>query len=133
MYWNDQPLEPGEKREVGFTYGLGTVASSEGGGRLALTVGGRLVARGEFTLTALVHDPQPGEKLTLILPPGFSLVEGEETQSVPPLPAESTQRNSPVSWRIKAAGDGSYKLEVKSNNGAKQTQPIRIRTKGVFD
>lgn len=134
MYWNDRPLERGEKREVGFTYGLGTVASGEGGQkRLALTVGGRLVARGEFTLTALVHDPQSGEKLTLTLPAGFSLVEGDETQNVPPLPAESTQRNSPVTWRIKAPGDGSYKLEVKSNKGAAQTQTLRIRTKGVFD
>src|SRR5262249_50856247 len=95
MYWTERPLNPGKEREVGFTYGLGTVASGEGGGRLALTVGGRLVASGEFTLTALVHDPQEGEKLMLTLPAGFSLVEGEETQAVPPLPAESTQRNSP--------------------------------------
>jgi hypothetical protein len=134
MYWNEQPLAPGATREVGFTYGLGTVASGEGGqGRLALTVGGRLVARGEFTLTALVHDPQRGEDLTLTLPEGFSLVEGSETQSVPPLPADSTQPISPVTWKIKAAGDGQYTLSVKSSKGAKQTQPIRIRTKGVFD
>jgi hypothetical protein len=133
MYWNDQPLAPGEKREVGFTYGLGTVASGEGGGRLALTVGGRLVARGEFTLTALVHDPLPDETLTLTLPDGFSLLEGTETQIVPPLPDGTTQRNSPVTWKIKAAGDGHYTLTVKSSKGAKQTQPIRIRTKGVFD
>jgi hypothetical protein len=134
MYWKEQPLAPGKTREVGFTYGLGTVSSGEGGqGRLALSVGGRLVARGECTLTALVHDPQRGEELTLTLPDGFSLVEGHETQAVPPLPAETTQRNSPVTWRIKAAGDGQYTLAVKSSKGAKQTQPIRIRTKGVFD
>jgi hypothetical protein len=133
MYWNERPLEPGEQREVGFTYGLGTVASTEGGGRLALTIGGRLVARGEFTLTALVHEPKPDEQLTLTLPSGFSLVEGTETQPVPPLPENSSQHNSPVTWRIKAGGDGSYKLSVKSNEGAVQSQPIRIRTKGVFD
>ncbi len=133
MYWNEQPLGPGTKREVGFTYGLGTVASSEGGGRLALTVGGQLVARGEFTLTALVQNPRPGEKLTLTLPTGFQLVEGEEIQSVPPLPAESTQHYSPVTWKIKAGGDGVSTLRVKSNKGAEQTQTIRIRTKGVFD
>jgi hypothetical protein len=133
MYWNERPLEPGEQREVGFTYGLGTVASTEGGGRLALTIGGRLVAHGEFTLTALVHEPKSDEQLTLTLPPGFSLIEGAETQLVPPLPEDSTQHNSPVTWRIKAGGDGGYKLSVKSNKGAVQTLPIRIRTKGVFD
>jgi hypothetical protein len=134
MYWNPQPLGPGKKREVGFSYGLGTVSSGEGGqNRLALTVGGRLVAHGEFTLTALVHDPRPDEMLTLTLPADFSLVEGKETQAVPPLPAESTQRNSPVTWKIKAAGDGRYTLKVKSSRGATQTQAIRIRTKGVFD
>jgi hypothetical protein len=133
MYWNERTLEPGDKREVGFTYGLGTVESKEGGGRLALTVGGRLVARGEFTLTALVHEPKSDEQLTLTLPAGFSLVEGTETQLVPPLPENTTQHNSPVTWRIKAGGDGAYKLTVKSNKGASQSQPIRIRTKGVFD
>jgi hypothetical protein len=133
MYWFDRPLKPGETREVGFTYGLGTVASSEGGGRLALTVGGRLVAHGEFTLTALVQDPQSNEKLTLTLPPGFSLVEGGETQPVPPVPPLMSQRFSPVTWKIKAGGNGKYTLRVKSNKKAEQTQVIRIRTKGVFD
>src|SRR5262249_59820418 len=75
MYWTDQPLAAGKTREVGFTYGLGTVASSEGGGRLALTAGGRLVAHGEITLTALVYDPQPDRTLTLTLPHRVSLVE----------------------------------------------------------
>jgi hypothetical protein len=134
MYWNPQPIGPGEKREAGFSYGLGTVSSGEGGqNRLALTVGGRLVAHGEFTLTALVHDPQADEILTLTLPADFSLVDGKETQTVPPLPAESTQLNSPVTWKIKASGDGHYTLKVKSSKGATQTQTIRIRSKGVFD
>jgi hypothetical protein len=133
MYWNERPLEAGAEREVGFTYGLGTVASTEGGGRLALTIGGRLVDYGEFTLTALVHEPKTDEQLTLTLPSGLSLVEGTETQFVPPLPDNTTQHNSPVTWRIKAGGKGSYKLTVKSNKGAVQSQTIRIRTKGVFD
>jgi hypothetical protein len=133
MYWLDRPLKPGDKREVGFTYGLGTVASSEGGGRLALTVGGRLVAHGEFTLTALVQDPQSNEKLTLTLPPGFDLIEGSETQPVPPVPPQMSQKFSPVTWKIRAGGNGKYTLRVKSNKNAEQTQVIRIRTKGVFD
>jgi len=52
---------------------------------------------------------------------------------VPSLPDESTQRNSPVTWKIRAAGNGKYTLRVKSNKKAEQTQIVRIRTKGVFD
>ena len=58
MYWKEQTLEPGKTRTVGFTYGLGNVDARESGGHLLLTVGGRLVRHGEFTLTALVHDPK---------------------------------------------------------------------------
>jgi hypothetical protein len=98
-----------------------------------LTVGGRLVRNGEFTLTALVHKPQAGEKLTLKLPRGFSIVEGEAEQTVPPVPAGATRPDSPVTWRLRAGGDGKYELAVQSNKGAKQKLPLTIRTRGVFD
>ena len=96
MYWDPQPLAPDQTRVVGFTYGLGEVDTRESGGHLLLTVGGRLVRNGEFTLTALVHNPQPGEKLTLTLPPGFSIVKGDATQAVPPVPAGAMRTDSPV-------------------------------------
>jgi hypothetical protein len=133
MYWEERPLPPGKRREVGFAYGLGAVSSGEGGGRLLLTVGGRLVRGGEFTLTALVQNPLPDERLTLTLPPGFKLVEGTAEQVVPPVPAGATRPTSPVTWRVRAADDGRYELLVRSNHGAAQKQPVIIRTKGVFD
>ncbi len=68
LYWDVKPLEPGQRREVGFAYGLGSFSSAEGEGKLLLTVGGRTVRDGEFTLTALRSAPVAGEKLTLILP-----------------------------------------------------------------
>ena len=43
IYWDDKPLDPGGRREVGFTYGLGNVVS---GDKLLLTVGGRFVTGG---------------------------------------------------------------------------------------
>jgi hypothetical protein len=118
---------------VGFTYGLGNVDTSESGGHLLLTVGGRLVRNGEFTLTALVHQPQAGEKLTLKLPPGFSIIEGEAEQTVPPVPAGAARPDSPVTWRLRAGNDGKYELSVQSNKGARQKLPVTIRTRGVFD
>jgi hypothetical protein len=134
MYWSPKPLGPGEKREVGFAYGLGNVASDKDAeGRLGLSVGGRFVPGGEFTLTALVANPKKGETLKLELPPGFKLVEGELTQPVPPVPAGAARRTSPVTWKIKAGGEGSYTLKVTSSAGAAQSQPVRIRGSSIFD
>lgn len=133
LYWDEKPLGPGEKREVGFAYGLGSVSANEGGGRLALTAGGSLVAGREFTLTALVSNPEPGEALTVELPEGFSLVEGEREQKVPPVAADAARRNSPVTWKIKAGPRGEHVLKVRSSKGAAQTLTVYVRQKGVFD
>ena len=83
MYWPERALKPAQKREVGFSYGLGEVASGDGDGRLLLSVGGRFVRGGAFTLMLLVRNPRPGERLTLALPDGFALAEGEAEQPVP--------------------------------------------------
>jgi predicted secreted protein len=133
LYWDPppKPLAPGEKREVGFTYGLGNVASGEGEGRLLLTVGGRLVRDGDFTLTALVSHPTPGEQLTLTLPAGVKLVGGgSEAQAVPPGTVGET---STVTWKLRAVRGGEYNLQVKSSNGQTQRQKVTIRSTGVFD
>jgi hypothetical protein len=53
--------------------------------------------------------------------------------TVPRLAAGATQRDSPVTWRIRASEDDKYELEVRSNTRAKQKRPITIRTRGVFD
>ncbi len=107
MYWTVQPLAPGASREVGFAYGLGNVASDEAG-HLGLSVAGRLVPGGEFTLNALVNQPSSGEKLTLTLPAGFTLVEKRDlTLAVPAPPAGGERRQSSVSWKIRAARRGN--------------------------
>jgi hypothetical protein len=134
MYWNERVLKPGERREVGFAYGLGNVASdTDAAGRLGLSVGGNFKPGGEFTLTALVSNPQRNETLTLELPAGFQLVSGEAVQQVPEVPPGATRRTSPVTWKIKAGGDGSYTLKAKSSSGAAQAQPVRIRSTSIFD
>jgi hypothetical protein len=134
MYWNERELESDKTRTVGFTYGLGNVDTRESEGHLLLTVGGRLVRHGEFTLTAQVHNPAEDEKLTLTLPSGFSIVEGGAKQDVPAVPAGATRSDSTVTWRIRAGDDGRFELSVQSNKGAKQKLPLTIRTPlGVFD
>jgi hypothetical protein len=133
MYWNDQMLGPGKSRVVGFTYGLGNVDTRESGGHLLLTVGGRLVPNVEFTLTALVHEPKPGETLTLDLPAGLEAEGQELTRTVSPVPRGASRPDSPITWRLRAAKDGRYEIAVRSSTGATQKLPIMIRMRGVFD
>ena len=130
LYWDPQRLDAGKSREVGFTYGLGNVSSSEGEGRLLLTVGGRLVRDAEFTLTALVANPKPGETLALTLPADLKLASGGETQTVP---VGAVRDTSTVTWKIRATRAGEYNLQVKSSNGQTQSLSVTIRSQGVFD
>src|SRR5262249_6215913 len=133
IYWNERLLQPHESRTVGFTYGLGSVAGSEGGGKLAGTVGGAFVPGGEFSVTAYVAKPLPGQTGTLTLPEGMALIEGVPTQAVPELPAGATTRNSPVTWKVRAPGrEGNYSLRVQSSTGAAQTQAVRVQARGIF-
>jgi hypothetical protein len=133
IYWQEKLLAAGGSREMAFAYGLGNVSSSEAGGRLALTVGGAFVPNGEFTLTAYVSNPLDGQTLTLALPEGLSLVEGQATESVPPLPRDGSSRSSPVTWKVRTgAKEGKYQLKVTSSTGVAQTQVVRIKQRGIF-
>lgn len=134
IYWGERKLEPGEVRQVGFAYGLGSVSSSAGG-QLGLTARGSVDPGAEFTLTALVRSPKPGQTVTLVLPEdaGFGLVDGKATQEVPPLSDAVQSQNSPVTWRIQAPGhDGTFTLRVDSSTGVSQTLKIRVKQSRLF-
>jgi hypothetical protein len=136
LYWDERPLRPGERRELGFAYGLGQVASGDGEGKLLLTLGGRTVRDGTFTLTALRHEPVRGERLRLALPPGDRLeVLGPEEQEVPEVPAGAARPISTVTWRIRARKVGRSTLTVRSSTGVAQKQAVRISPppQGVLD
>jgi hypothetical protein len=128
LYWNEQVLAPGKKREVGFSYGLGDISSATG--QLGVSVGGVFRPRGDLTVVALVSNPQPGQTLTLKLPSGFKLVAGEATQKVP-APAAG-QQQSPVTWRIQAEEAGTFTIEVQSSTGVTQRRPVTIKSQSLF-
>jgi hypothetical protein len=124
LYWNEKELKPGEKREVGFAYGLGHVTTKMG--RLGLVVEGDFSAGGEIDLIALVSKPAADEKLTVQLPKGFSLVKGSAaTQAVPK--AAAPGRAVPITWRIRSGQAGTYALEVRSSTGESESHWISIR------
>jgi hypothetical protein len=134
LYWGEQLLNPGQSRDVGFTYGLGNLASGEGKGRLAVTVGGAFVPEGRFVVTAYVSNPVPGQTVTLELPAGFTLAAGEERQQIPPLPPGSAFTYRPVTWQVRGPTEGGrYSLRVTSSNGLAQSQQVLIRRRRIFD
>jgi hypothetical protein len=133
LYWEAKPLDPGQSRVVGFTYGLGQVSSGESKGKMMLTVGGRLVREGEFTLTALVSQPAAGETLTLELPPGVRILDGATEQAVPPVAADAARQISAVTWKLTASKAGSFTVKVRSSRGLEETKTFAIRASGVFD
>jgi hypothetical protein len=132
LYWPERPLLPGASREVGFAYGLGDVAAGEGGGKLGLSVGGSLTVGAEFTVTALVSNPEPGQRLILELPSGLQLKEGTRDQPVP-RPENTGSRNSPVTWRVQALQRGDHQIKVRSSTGTGQNKIVTIAQRSIFD
>jgi hypothetical protein len=130
LYWQEQKLEPKQVREVGFSYGLGSLES--GTGQLAVTVGGTLVVNNELTVVGLVTAPKADEKLRLDLPEGLVLAGGsEKTQPVPPAQA-GVNRPSPVTWRVRASAAGTFEITVTSSTGVTQKRRITITSKSLF-
>jgi hypothetical protein len=129
MYWPVKTLGAGKRREVGFTYGLGTLAGDTGQGRLAVSVGGSFAPRGTFSVVAQVKRPAAGEKLSLDLPTGFTLpAEVHPTQAVPSVPDEASRGISVVTWKVRAPEKAGtdFSLKVRSSAGPAQTRTVVI-------
>ncbi len=124
LYWPEKSLKPGEKRVIGFAYGLGNVTSSND--KLGLTLGGSFEPGQAFTATALVDNPVPGQTLRLELPDGLSRTGGAETQPVPPAQNVGGRDTSVVTWKIQVERVGEFKLKVHSSTGLTQAKTISI-------
>jgi hypothetical protein len=124
-------MEPKERRDMAFTYGLSAVSSMESGNaELGLTAGGSFRLGGEFTLTATLKNPQNGQKVTLKLPVGLSLASGESLEKT--VAGGRKGEETQVSWRIRNTAVGDHVLEVDTA-GMKETYKVRITTKSIFD
>jgi hypothetical protein len=129
MYWEERDLQPGDKRFVGFAYGLGSVSS--GTGRLGISVAGNLRPDTEFSVVAYVSKPAKDEKVTLELPEGLHLAKDQQATQAVPVPQIASQP-SPVTWRVIATRNDSFTLEVRSSLGDSQKKRIQIKTASIF-
>jgi hypothetical protein len=128
IYWAENPMHPGETREMGFTYGLNTAA---GNADLRLTAGGSFRKNGVFTLTATVAKAEPGTRVKIVLPKdgGLSLADPKEpAEKVLDKGGEQVQ----VSWQVRGNEVGKQSLEVIAG-GARATYQVEISTRTLFD
>ncbi len=123
LYWPETVLQQNQEREIGFSYGLGDVKSSEG--RIGTTTVTRTQSGDEFPITAYVNDPAPGETLT-IEPPAAIRVVGPTTVTVPPPPAGAKDRTSIVTWQARATQAGNFEFTIRSSTGVTQTQSLTV-------
>jgi hypothetical protein len=128
VYWEPRAIKPGGKREFAYGYGTGIVPSPENEGRVELALGGSFVPGKLFSVTAYVHDPAAGQSLTLHLPAGMALLEGDTVQPVPEAPAD--EACSVVVWRARVLRPGQYPLRVQSSTGVTQTKNITVTAVG---
>ncbi len=129
MYWAEKNLKPGEKRHLGFAYGLGGITSKKGS-PLGVTVGGAFEQGTQLTVTAYVHGAKKGQTVELTLPNGLELIQGQAKVNVPPPPPG--KKMSIVTWKARAQKIGQYTLRVQSSTGPTLTRIITIteRQKG---
>jgi hypothetical protein len=136
LYWQPAELKPKQTRDLGFTYGLGSVSinRSSGGGaaaKLGVTVGGSFYAGGELSVVALISDPNTRE-VSIEVPTGLTLLDAKTQKQQ--VPKHVDGRPSPVTWRLRAAQSGTFTINVSTEGASRQTQGrrIRIEPKSLF-
>jgi hypothetical protein len=131
LYWDYRRTEPGEVREMAFSYGLNAISGAGGGGAggpLALTVAGSFRAGNEFTATAFVKAARPGQRVRLTLPgSGLEFADGESAEKETPESGAITQ----VSWRVRSTREGTFTLAADAG-GARAEYRVKITNWALF-
>ena len=113
---------------MGLTYGLGALAAASG--QLGLAAQGSTRPGGEFTVIASVHGAESDERLRIHLPAGLRLPDDEVEEKA--LPAPRPGRESLASWRVQAAREGVFTIEVAAGPLREKLQ-VRINKNSIFD
>lgn len=124
LFWEPKALKPGGKRVLTYAYGYGRAEAPGHTGRVELRLGGSFEPGKLFTVTAAVHDPSPGQALTLELPAGLELAEGRATQPVPQPLGEADE--SVVLWKGRVRTMGTFPLRVRSSTGAVLAKTVTV-------
>ena len=131
LYWNPQPLQPGETRGYATLYGVGGVSLSPAQLSLGLTAPTEVDYQHEeakpFTVIAYLENSggfeSRGTACTLELPKGLKLAEGEATVKLGLMkPGETRQ----TSWRVLPTGAASGALNLVAKAISENLEPNQV-------
>jgi hypothetical protein len=136
LYWDQCTMKPTEQRELAFTYGLGKSKSDVGGqrecpngGRLRLFCAGAST-RKPFPIILYVKAADPDQIVTLHLPEGMTLAEGQQTER--PVPPPGEHGYAQVTWLVKASKAGQYSIRVEAPGIGRAEEPVRVIERGAI-
>ncbi|MEI2692381.1 MAG: hypothetical protein V9H69_22760 [Anaerolineae bacterium] len=130
LYFDPQPLAPGEQRTIVAYYGLGGISSTESGNAGLSLAFNRSVKQGSsFWVVALVLQPQAGQRVRLDLPSGLVLAPGNTAEQPVSDDGEFTQ----VSWLVEARAPLSNGLVTATllPDGLTETQSITVHAASI--
>jgi hypothetical protein len=145
VYWRYQKMSPNEVRSFAFTYGLSemTLSNSEdqvvGEDRahdtiMALRAPASVQPGKEFLLSAYVWNGDKGQQVTIDLPPGIDLADGES--AVKSLEHGGMERQL-LSWKVRATKAGSFPIEATTRKpsdkkDAKARRDVAVKENSIF-
>lgn len=123
LYWVVQKMNPGDKRTMGYTYGLSELSIAEGEAPMALSAPTMVRPGSEFVITAYVWKARPGARIDLELPAGLTLAENE----TPDKTIEEGDGRAQVSWRVKAGAAGEFPVSAKMGRSISPEIKVKVR------
>lgn len=124
LYWNVVKMNPGDKRTMGYTYGLSELSINVGESPIALSAPASVKPDEEFVLTAYIWNAKPGQKIKLELPEGLELGKDEVEEKR----VDEAGNRVQVSWRVKAGKAGDYSVSAKMGSNISRALKIVVRT-----
>jgi len=83
-----------------------------------------------FAITVYIKEAGPEQTVTLHLPDGLTLTDGQQAERrVPPA---NEKGYSQVSWRVKASQAGKYSVRVEAPGIGKDEELVRVLEPGVI-
>ncbi len=129
--WKVKVREPGKflvgvKSTTGVTQRKTVVIEppSDAAGRFNFDLTGEIRPGKEFLVKAQVTNPLANQTLTLVLPKGLQLTEGDATQTVP-APAEANDVSLLI-WKVRVTESGRLPVRVESSTRLVRTKTITL-------
>jgi endonuclease YncB( thermonuclease family) len=131
LYWPRSNMAKGEKRTLGYTYGLGAISDGKDGSNgMRLLTGGACAAGKAFVVTAYVKDPKDGDKAKIQLPAELKLAADEKGEQ--PLRTGAGQGYAQVSWRVQGTKAGKFEVTASAGD-RKASRSVLVHESSLFE